>query len=520
MQSTPRPTISDFANEVPPYYINALNDFRAFDSFEGKRVLEIGGSALPRRLVLDALGARQWVCVDIINHASGAYQQSAHAEHYASVGILPLAAAAPTLPEQPYVIFDGSADEIPPSFFEQFDVVFSINAFEHVLPLATVVERCHQALRPGGVLFSQFGPIWSCDVGSHFWVTPDFCFNAPGPMSPWAHLRFTRQELEKLLIEAGVDDDKRHHALYQVFESGFVNRRFFEEYEEVMAQSGFARKAVEGLWPRDVPADLQAQLEQLHPGRRDFASYGVRIVAHRQSLEPGRRHALRIEHPGLAAHGAESVEQASKAIFLSAARRHFGDEALSRLLQPMPPAAWPLFPWPDLSPSMVDLALDESVLRSASEGAAALSSGTWGAMLADLWLRAFPESPLTAVLYEPGHAVAMLARRFVQDEALAGASLSRRALMDTWIQHARRLLRLISQGLSIELVPAGPSSAEAAIEVPSRATLLHQALAKIASAGTASAAVARNLAAAALAADDKIAHADVSQLTEIQIRTQ
>lgn len=505
MQSTPRPTPSDFADEVPAYYINALNDFSAFGSFEGKRVLEIGGSALPRRLVLDALGARQWVCVDIINHASGAYQQSAHAAHYAAVGIQPLASATSTLPEQPYVIFDGSADEIPPAFFGRFDVVFSINAFEHVLPLATVIERCHQSLRPGGLLFSQFGPIWSCDVGSHFWVKPEFCFNAPGPMPAWGHLRFTREELERLLTEAGVSDEDRHHALYQLYESGFVNRRFFEEYQEAMAQSAFARAAVEGLWPREVPADLQPELEQRHPGRHDFSSYGVRIVAHRQALETRHRPTLRIELPGLATDAAAALDQASRTLFLSAARRHFGDEALARLLQSLPPAAWPLFPWPDLSSSMAEGALEEALLRPWADAAVPLNSGSWGSWLAEAWLRVWPELRPTAALHEPGLAVALLARRLAQDGELADASLSRRALLESWIQHARRLLRLVDRGLSVELLPPGELAADPAIEVPQRALLLYRALQEIAAAGATEGAAAQAIAMAALAADDKIA---------------
>ena len=162
--------------------------------------------------------------------------------------------------------------------------MFSINAFEHILPLNEVLARSHSSLRPGGRLFAQFGPIWSCHVGSHFWVRDTFNFNRPEPLPPWAHLRLSRLEIEAHLRAAGLGDDDVHQVSYQLFESDFVNRRFFEDYEAALGASRYADVHVEGLWHRDVPREMQMELELRHPGYREFGAYGICVTATRERL--------------------------------------------------------------------------------------------------------------------------------------------------------------------------------------------------------------------------------------------
>jgi SAM-dependent methyltransferase len=272
---------SPFESTVPSYYISAIHALHASGhNFEGALVLEIGGSSLPRELVIDTLGARQWTCVDIIGHASGAYQQSEFAAHYDAIGVEPLRRDS-VLSDASYLIFDGAADRLPASFEQTFDIVFSINAFEHILDLDEVLAQIYRALRPNGILFSQFGPLWSCSVGSHFWVREDFCFNKPEPMPPFAHLRYDRNELASILERAGISSEEQEATLFQVFESDFVNRRFFEEYEDCIANSGLIDIVLDPLWSTKVKDSDQAWLQDTYPGRLEFSAFGLRIVAKR-----------------------------------------------------------------------------------------------------------------------------------------------------------------------------------------------------------------------------------------------
>jgi SAM-dependent methyltransferase len=279
--------LEDFADRVPNYYITAIRDFLCDSTFVGKRVLEVGGSLLPPALTNVTLGASQWVCVDNLNHDSGRYQKKAHEEHYSEIGVRPVREVR-HVPDSTYVILDGAVEFLPDDFERSFDIVFSVNAFEHVLALDAVLNRIYEVLRPGGILFSQFGPIWSSLVGSHFWINKEFNFNAPGSLAPWAHLLQTRDEIRCALREGGIAEPLLSETIRQLFDSTFINRKYFEDYEIAMRQSRFPDTEIKvmPLWRRTVPVEIQSALEARHPGYREFGAYGVRIHARRPDLTP------------------------------------------------------------------------------------------------------------------------------------------------------------------------------------------------------------------------------------------
>lgn len=59
------------------------------------------------------------------------------------------------------------------------DIVFCINAFEHIRNPKTALGEIRRVLKPGGYAFISFCPCFNSDVGSHFFdKVPE----------PWAHL--------------------------------------------------------------------------------------------------------------------------------------------------------------------------------------------------------------------------------------------------------------------------------------------------------------------------------------------
>ena len=62
---------------------------------------------------------------------------------------------------------------------EQFDIVLSQNCFEHYSRPEEVLKRMIALLRPGGMLYAGFGPLWESPFGSHL---SSIC------RIPWAHL--------------------------------------------------------------------------------------------------------------------------------------------------------------------------------------------------------------------------------------------------------------------------------------------------------------------------------------------
>jgi SAM-dependent methyltransferase len=258
------------------YHFDAIDALLGETNLAGKRVLEIGGSDLPRELVADDFRADRWVSVDMIEPTH--YARVQQIEHYGREPIHPLADAERCLFNDSYTIFNGAAEHIGPGFFNQFDVVVSIAAFEHIGRLATVLRKCYKALRPGGLLFSYFGPIYSCRVGHHCWVTEELSFIHPGKLPDFCHLLCKPAELLKHLM-AHYPLETAEEAVFQIYHSDRVNRNLFEDYGEYMRLSPFEQWECRPYGVESVDADLQRRLEAARPGYTQFGAYGMQVVA-------------------------------------------------------------------------------------------------------------------------------------------------------------------------------------------------------------------------------------------------
>lgn len=471
-----------FCGQVPQYYIDALRKALSRLSFHGQRVLEIGGSSLPRELVLDTLGAAQWVCVDILNHASGSYQRSAQAAHYKAIGVDPLHEGT-RIPERPYVIYDGSAADIPAAFNAKFDIVFSINSFEHIVPLEEVLDRTYKALRPTGVLFSQFGPIWSCNVGSHFWVRDGYNFNEPDPLPPWAHLRMGREELESYLRGAGLGDDDVHQTLYQLFESDFVNRRFYEEYEAAMAASRYTDVRIEGLWNREVPPEIQAELEGRHPGRKEFSAYGICISATKPEWARGDAAARSVLVCGSGRSGTSALaglfdngdyamgedlfppspsnpkgfyenyatNDLNEQLMARAAVAYLGSEAAAPLLTRFKPGQLWLATWPEAMPVGCTPEARRAIQALTAEQPFCLKDPRMSVTL-PAWLEVCPEALALCIFRDPAVTVASIMRECQMAAYLRGLRISVDDAFAVWRQMYRRMLALYREGRKVLFV--------------------------------------------------------------------
>jgi ubiquinone/menaquinone biosynthesis C-methylase UbiE len=77
-----------------------------------------------------------------------------------------------------------------------FDFVFSLNAFEHIPDPAIAIKELHRVLKPGGEGYIQFHPLYYSDDGSHLHA----CALLD---KPWVHLLYDRDQIRKMIIEAG-----------------------------------------------------------------------------------------------------------------------------------------------------------------------------------------------------------------------------------------------------------------------------------------------------------------------------
>ncbi len=242
---------------VGHWVVKALSHCDELVSFRGKRVLEIGG-ALPAQAIRP-LNVASWTSVDPL---APAFESPGHR-------VLDVSAADLPLPEA------------------SVDLAFSCCAFEHIHDLAGVLRELERVLRPGGLVFSEFAPIWSSAHGHHTWVLGDDGRTAEltfvdGVVPAWAHLLWGEEEFGAYL-EPTHGREIAGKAAAAAYRGTYVNRMFEDDYYRAFADSGLVVQRLEHLESGQRPSELlQTQLEAAHPGRTNFRAQGFRYVAARR----------------------------------------------------------------------------------------------------------------------------------------------------------------------------------------------------------------------------------------------
>lgn len=134
----------------------------------GKRVLDVGSGLGGKSAYYADEGARSVTAIDLRAYSAKATLALARRKHRCSI-IAPVVGDAAAMPFR-----DNS-----------FDVIVSINVFEHVDLLYNTLNECKRVLRFDGLMFLHFPPFYS-PWGAHLEGWIDF---------PWPHLFFSDQVL-------------------------------------------------------------------------------------------------------------------------------------------------------------------------------------------------------------------------------------------------------------------------------------------------------------------------------------
>lgn len=262
------------------YHIDCLE--RAARSVYGSSVLEIGGT-LPRELVIEHYQVGAWTAVD--NRSSYA-SMLAGEDVGARMRILDESSTPAS--DGGYASYDGDAAALPESFEGAFDVVISLATFEHVQHLPTALDHMRRALKPGGRILAQVGPVWSGWRGHHVFpghLGPDSdkTEDLLQRMTPWQHLIMPPSDMHAWLTDRyGADFADR--AVDWILRSPRLNRLFFEDYQRMFAAAGLQTLR---LTPNGAPISrgwevaLRPALTAHHAWNRafDIDSFWVALAA-------------------------------------------------------------------------------------------------------------------------------------------------------------------------------------------------------------------------------------------------
>lgn len=177
------------------------------------RILDVGGGGGVHSALLAREGARV-ICTDFIDQNArygGAFMQLLHekmARHQLDFDLRAMEFHAADAMDMPYR--DNN-----------FDMVVSFNALEHIPCPDRAVAEMLRVLKPGGLLYITFDPMWSCDSGSHF--------GHRVPL-PWQHLIDSDDEFVARMRAAGAAGEEIDDYCFA------MNRQRLDAYREVFAR--------------------------------------------------------------------------------------------------------------------------------------------------------------------------------------------------------------------------------------------------------------------------------------------
>jgi SAM-dependent methyltransferase len=267
-----------------PYQITFFKTAASLMDFRGKTVLEIGGSDTPAQIAFDELMADKWVCLDKTER----HYILRNEEHFAKITIyenmdIKLDDA---LAKGNHMLFTAYTDDTPGDWSGKFDIVVSDCCFEHVWYLRDCLEKIHSYLKPGGSFYTCFGPIYSCKVGSHYWVNENLAFNSGlkyGLNLDYAHLLFSYGDLyKKLLPHMGALEAEK--AAFEIIngERQHLSRYFYEDYEDALLDSKFSKKCMRPAYIDEPSPSDYIELSKRFPNNKRFDVYSIEMFCEKE----------------------------------------------------------------------------------------------------------------------------------------------------------------------------------------------------------------------------------------------
>lgn len=168
------------------------------------------------------------------------------------------------------------------------DGVLSIATMEHVGDIPGFLGEIARVLRPGGVFYTDFGPLWSCAVGHHVFAQVDgkearFWKEGRNPIPDYFHLLLSKTEMRDFLAGGPCDGRLISPIVDWIYERDVINRYFFEDYRQCFINSEFDVKYVSGR-PRlnqKPSSDVLKKLIDMH-GDRDYISAYIEAFCHKK----------------------------------------------------------------------------------------------------------------------------------------------------------------------------------------------------------------------------------------------
>lgn len=249
----------------------ALEHFATLTRLPGARVLEIGSDLDLKVLAqLRRLGVTEAVGV---NNSDEFW--SRHADRTISR-------------DDGVVLMQGDASQL--QFPDgAFDAVFSVATFEHILDLPAALREMARVLKPGGIVYSNFGPIWSSCKGHHVYAVAGehearHFKPETNPLPDFSHLLLSPSEL-RAALPGRTPEVLVEPIVAWVYGSTGINRLFYSSYVRMFADAPLSLVSLRE--ERDpVDPQLLRLLSFRYPGEDRFDVTNIEVVLRKSEIHP------------------------------------------------------------------------------------------------------------------------------------------------------------------------------------------------------------------------------------------
>lgn len=148
----------------------------------------------------------------------------------------------PIEPTQSNTFFLNADGRNMPFPDNSFDAILSVATMEHVNGLDPFMMEAARVLRPGGLFYAEFCPIWSSALGHHVYAvagTKEARFWKPGknPIPDYAHLLWTPDEMREHLKSSPCSEELIDPIIQWIYYGDDINRCHFEDYIDAFSES-------------------------------------------------------------------------------------------------------------------------------------------------------------------------------------------------------------------------------------------------------------------------------------------
>lgn len=167
---------------------------------------------------------------------------------------------------------------------ESFDLVFTVAAFEHIHNLPTALTEMYRLLKPGGLVYSYFGPLWSSGVGHHLyfemhgvWYIFPNKESTSSMLQDYEHLILDREQMQSKL-NTQWDTEDVNEIIYQIYDNPHINRYTYSDYIKIFEDSAFEVVNLQGLGHMEIKPDVLEQLHAKFGSDNDFSCATMEVL--------------------------------------------------------------------------------------------------------------------------------------------------------------------------------------------------------------------------------------------------